>query len=229
MGFEYHESYTTVMDSAIPYEATGRTRQKQRTRETLIGSARALIARGEMPTVEDAAAAASISRTTAYRYFRNQRELLIAAHPEIKARSLLGDHPPEDVASRFELALDELLRLTVEAEPALRAMLRLSLGSEGQQREQLLLRRGRAVGWLTDALEPARGKLSDQAIERLVYAVRSAAGIEALVWLCDVAGLSRKEGADIMRWSARALFRAALAEAGLGECRAAQDHSAATG
>ena len=35
--------------------------------------------------VEDAAAAASISRTTAYRYFPNERALLVAAHPEIIA------------------------------------------------------------------------------------------------------------------------------------------------
>jgi AcrR family transcriptional regulator len=64
------------------YEESGRTRQKQRTRNELIASARELIARGgAAPTVEQAAAAAAISRTTAYRYFPSQRALLAAAHP----------------------------------------------------------------------------------------------------------------------------------------------------
>jgi hypothetical protein len=69
--------------------------------------------------------------------------------------------------------------------------------------------------WLQDALEPLRGQLSEEAIECLGYAIRAAAGIEALVWLCDIAGLTRDEAKDLMLWSARALLRSALAEANL--------------
>lgn len=36
--------------------------------------------------------------------------------------------------------------------------------------------------------------------------------IEALVWLTGVAGLSREEATDLMRWPARALLQDALAE-----------------
>ena len=43
-------------------------------------------------------------------------------------------------------------------------------------------------------------------------AIRSAAGIEALVWLTDIAGLSRKQAAEVMSGSARALLRSALAD-----------------
>ena len=39
-----------------------------------------------------------------------------------------------------------------------------------------------------------------------------AAGIEALVWLTDVAGLSRKQATEVMRQSARALVRSALSD-----------------
>ena len=64
------------------YEESGRTAQKARTRNALLDAARDLLAlNGEVPTVEDAAAAASISRTTAYRYFPSQAALLAAAHP----------------------------------------------------------------------------------------------------------------------------------------------------
>ena len=69
------------MVMSIPYEAQGRVDQKRRTRAALVDAARELVALGETPTVEAAAEAASISRTTAYRYFSNQRALLVAAHP----------------------------------------------------------------------------------------------------------------------------------------------------
>jgi len=95
-------------------------------------------------------------------------------------------------------------------EPELRTMLRLSLEYEGPQREHLLLRQGRAIGWLEEALQPVREKIPKDDLRRLVYAIRCAVGIEALVWLCDVAGLSRNDAVDLMRWAASALLRAAI-------------------
>src|SRR5215216_182336 len=86
-----------IMSGSKPYEATGRTAQKMRTRKALVDAARALIVSGVTLTVEEAADAASISRTTAYRYFPNQSDLLVAAYPEIEMRSLLGNHPPDTV------------------------------------------------------------------------------------------------------------------------------------
>lgn len=78
-----------MTDAPTSYELVGRIAQKRRTREALIAAARSLIADGQTPTVAAAAASASISRTTAYRYFESQRELLVAAHPETAATSLL--------------------------------------------------------------------------------------------------------------------------------------------
>lgn len=45
---------------------------------------------------------------------------------------------------------------------------------------------------------------------RLAVAIRSATGIEALVWLTDIAGLSRVEAATLMQWTARALLDKAI-------------------
>ena len=201
------------MVMAIPYELTGRSEQKVRTRRALVEATRDLLAEGCTPTVEQAAAAASISRTTAYRYFPNQRALLVAAHPEIEASSLLGDGAPEDAEGRLELAVEALTRLVVDTEPELRTQLRLSLEPDAGDREQLLLRQGRAIAWLEEALAPLRDRLPPTELRRLVQAIRSACGIEALVWLTDVAGLSREEAVEIMRWSARALCRTGISEA----------------
>ena len=199
------------MSMAISYEQSGRTRQKARTRAALIDAARGLLAGGQAPGVEEAAEAAGVSRATAYRYFPNQRALLVAAHPEIEATSLLGEDAPADPHERLDRTIAALIRLTVDTEPELRTMLRLSL--EPGPTEELLLRQGRAIGWIEEALAPLRARLRASALRRLVLAIRSACGIEALVWLTDVAGLSRPEAAEVMRWSALALLRAALAEA----------------
>jgi AcrR family transcriptional regulator len=200
------------MSTSISYEALGRTRQKARTRAALLDAARELLAAGQTPAVEQAAEAAGISRATAYRYFPNQRALLVAAHPEIEATELLGDDAPDDPHERLDRTLAELMRLTVDTEKELRTMLRLSL--EPGPAEELVLRQGRAIGWIEEALAPLRGRLRPSELRRLVLAIRSACGIEALVWLTDVAGLSRRQASDQMRWSGLALLRAALAEAG---------------
>lgn len=199
------------MDMSIPYELNGRIDQKRRTRDALIAAARDLVADGATPTVEGAAEAASISRTTAYRYFPSQRALLVAAHPETAAASLLPDDAPDDVATRLDLVVDAFTRTIVASEAQQRTMLRLSLEADPVERAQLPLRQGRAIKWIEEALAPLRTEMSEAELHRLAVAVRSATGIEALVWLTDVAELSRDDATDLMRWSARALLQSALA------------------
>jgi AcrR family transcriptional regulator len=199
------------MSMSISYETTGRTTQKARTRAALIAATRQLLAAGDTPSVEDAAEAAGISRATAYRYFPNRRALLVAAHPEVEAADLLGEDAPPDARERLDRTITELIGLTVDTEQELRTMLRLSL--EPGPPHELLLRQGRAIGWIEQALAPLQARLDPAALRRLVLAIRAACGIEALVWLTDVAGLSRAEASQLMRWSALALLRTALAEA----------------
>jgi AcrR family transcriptional regulator len=190
---------------------TGRVHQKARTREALIRATRHLLAAGGTPTVEQVAAAASISRATAYRYFPNQRALLVASYPEIADPSLLGPDPPGDPAARLEIVAEAIARQAVEHEAELRAMLRLSLESHTPRREDLPFRVGRRIAWVADALTPLHGRLPDRELDRLVLAIASAVGIDALVWLTDIAGLSRPQAVALMRWSARSLLQAALA------------------
>jgi AcrR family transcriptional regulator len=199
---------------SIPYELAGRTRQKQRTRGALVEAARELVTQGRTPTVDAAAAKASVSRTTAYRYFPNQRALLVAAHPEIEAHSLLPETAPTDVAARLDAVVTAFLHIIVDTEAQQRTMLRLSLDPDPSHRGELPLRKGRAIGWIGEALSPLRTVMSDRDLRRLILAIRSAAGIEGLVWLTDIAGLSRKEAVQLMRWSAGALLRSALADGG---------------
>ncbi|MGW4246534.1 hypothetical protein ACWELQ_29025, partial [Nocardia sp. NPDC004722] len=63
------------------------------------------------------------------------------------------------------------------------------------------------------ALEPLADRLSADQFDRLINAVSLVYGIEALVSTQDILGLSPADATDLMSWSARALIRAALAEA----------------
>lgn len=192
------------------YELSGRVDQKRRTRDALISAARELVAAGDTPTIEDAAEAASISRTTAYRYFPNQHALLVAAHPELATPSLLPDDAPSDVSERLALVVDAFLALIVDTEEQQRTMLRLSLEAAPEERSALPLRQGRAIGWIEEALAPLEGVLTAEERHRLALAIRSASGIESLVWLLDVAGLSHDEACRVVRGTASALLRAAI-------------------
>jgi AcrR family transcriptional regulator len=193
------------------WESEGRINQKRRTYAALVAAARDLVAGGQAPTVDEAAAAASVSRATAYRYFANQSELLAAAHPEIATLSMLGTDPPQEPAARLDIVVRTFTAMIVETEAQQRTMLRLSLEPD-VDRTGLPLRQGRAIGWITEALEPLRDQLTDDGLHQLVLAIRSAIGIEALVWLTDVAGLSRTDATALMRRSAQGLLHAALSE-----------------
>ena len=198
---------------AIPYEQTGRRNQKARTRDALVAAARTLLADGLTPTVEEAAAAAAVSRTTAYRYFRNQRALIGAAHPEIDQASLLPPDGPDDPVARLDLVLQASGRIVVEWEPQLRASLRLSLEPDGDPTGPVL-RRGRVIGWLLDALAPLAPIRPDLDLRRMAIAIRSATGIESFIWLVDVAHLPRDEALRLMRENGHAILRAAIDAAG---------------
>ena len=188
------------------------SRTRRRTHAALIAAARELVAEGLTPTVEEAAVRADVSRTTAYRYFANQADLLVAAHPEVATTTLLEEDAPHDPLARLELVLDRYLEGLFGSEDQQRTMLRLSLDPTigDDRRAALPLRQGRVIGWVEQALEPLADTWSAEERRRLACAVRAAGGIESLVWLVDVAGFSRQEARAQMRWSALALLAEAL-------------------
>ena len=194
----------------VSYLHTGRTSQKARTRDALIAAARQLLARGVPPTVEEAAAEASVGRTTAYRYFPNSRALVAATYPQIDMPSLLGEDPPEDPLARLEFVAEGLTQQTLKHEPELRAQLRLALEGEPAGSESLPIRGGRRIRWIEDALSPLHGRMPERELRRLVLGIGATLGIEALVWLTDMGGLSREEAVEVMRSNARTLLRSAL-------------------
>jgi AcrR family transcriptional regulator len=184
------------------YVEAGRSRQKQRTREQLVAAAWRLMESGDTPRVEDAAEAAGISRTTAYRYFASQAELLAAAFPETATASLLPDPAPEEARDRVAAVAGGLVDVLDRTEHLQRTMLRLSLDGASHD---LPLRQGRAIGWYAEALEPLRDRLGEDGLRRLAVALRAVSGIETRVWLSDIAGLDADHVRALQLWMVDAL------------------------
>lgn len=189
----------------VPRQEAGRVLQKARTRDALVAATRQLLQGGVTPSVEQAADAARVSRTTAYRYFSSQRELLAATFPHLEGGSLLGDHPPADVRARVALFAEKMTQSILANEAEMRAMLRLSLDPQVPLHE-VALRQGRRQIWVADALAPLRGSLPESRFEQLTLAIAAMAGIESFVWLVDVGGVDRQAAAAVIKSSCGALL-----------------------
>jgi len=206
----------------------GRVRQKMRTRRQILTAAASLIASGSRPTVADAADAADVSRRTAYRYFPTQAKLLTEAALEglrVPMEAVLAAAPAGaslgDVEARVTALIDKMQSLAVVHEQLLRTMIHETVLERSPATP---MRRGtRRIDWLDSAVKPLQTSLSPSAYDRLVSALALCGGIEALLVLRDVRGLSERDAIDVSIWAARAIVRQTEAEA------AADGRSAARG
>ncbi|HEX9207415.1 MAG TPA: TetR/AcrR family transcriptional regulator [Steroidobacteraceae bacterium] len=206
----------TAQEHAAP--AGGRIRQKQRTRRDLLATAGRLIAEGRHPTVTEVADAAGVSRRTAYRYFPAQQKMLVEAalegvRPEVEAA--IGAAPPGRTVAEMEQRLDVLVRavqeLAVRNEHRLRTMIYLTVLE--QPLPGMRARGSRRIEWIELAVAPLKPRLGKATYARLVSALALIVGIEALVVLRDLRGLSEAQALQASQWMARAVLHEALREA----------------
>ena len=197
----------------------GRIKQKLRTRTQLLMAARQLLQSGLQPTVTDVADAAQISRRTAYRYFPTQAKLLTEAALEglrpvmemaIDAKGNRGELL--DTEKRVDAMIANMMKLAVENESLLRTMIHQTVLEPPSHATP---KRGtRRIDWIEAALEPVRSQVGKAAFSRLVSALALCAGIESLIILRDMRGLSVAGLMQVTQWMGRALLRETLAEAG---------------
>jgi AcrR family transcriptional regulator len=195
-------------------EDQGRARQRRRTRRAILRAATELMAAGGTPTVAEIAEAAEVSKRTVYLYFPTREQLVLDA-----AVGMLGTQSvdealarPGGAEERAAVLARALTELPLEIERAGRSLIALTVADAPEVPSPP--RRGyRRVGWIEQALEPVRGRLTEPAFERLVTAVAMVTGFEAVIVQRDLRGLDPAAGADVSEWAARALVRAALQEA----------------
>ena len=200
---------------------TGRVNQKRRTREAIVDAAIELIDQGVAPTVAQAAEAALVSRTTAYRYFPTQESLLleIALHSDVEDIEALVNEPVDaDDGAERALQVVHLLNRQVLAEEArfrnaIRVYQDLWLGASAAGDDAPVVREGRRTRWFETCLAPLRAQVGDAAVDRLIAALSLLAGGEAMVVLRDVCRLDDDDAAlAVADWAARALVAATLAD-----------------
>ena len=187
-------------------------------KRTLLATAMAMMQSGRVPSVSDVAETAAVSRATAYRYFPSQAALIEATVGEalgpILQWSSSAAEPEERVSELLAFALPRI----EDYEATHRAALLLSLDQWNRRQAGTLgaeerFVRGHRRALLADALKPLKRQLGKSAFERAMQALSLTFGTEALVVLKDIWGLDSSEAKRVARWAARALVRAAVAEA----------------
>jgi AcrR family transcriptional regulator len=197
-----------------------RANQKARTRGAIVEAAQQL--RGETgvtPSVAEAATVAGVSRATAYRYFPTQEALELEVadiSPDVAAtEQALADLVTDDVEQRLLALLDTFNPVALAKEPHFRRALWVYqdtwLRSHRNGEETPAVREGRRMRWLDRVLEPL-DTMPDDRKQRLRAALALTLGGDSMVVMKDVCGLDDDEALDVLRWTAAAILRAALAE-----------------
>jgi AcrR family transcriptional regulator len=203
------ESRSTTADGG------GRANQLRRTRKDLLQAAARLARDGRSPSLDEVAAAAMVSRATAYRHFPDVNALLIEAALDIEtpeAGQVLRDAPADDPVARLDrvdAAFEAMIR---DNEVPLRLMLRHTLErSVRGAADGAPLRQNRRAPLIAAALEPARRQFQPAALKTLSRALGMVIGTEAMLALKDVLQLDDAEARRVRRWAIRALVEAARA------------------
>jgi len=195
-----------------------RTKQKARTRAALLESAARLIREGGRPTVEEAALAAGISKRTAYRYFVSQEHLLADASLDSLRvgmdEMLASISDSTDVHTRIASLAVALRRLAETHDAELREMMRASLDRNvGTNKSSDPPARGhRRIEWIKTSVSPVRERLSADGYARLIDCLAVCLGVDALIVLRDICGVTGPAAEKRMIWMANAILDRALAE-----------------
>jgi AcrR family transcriptional regulator len=206
-----------------PDGETGRFRQRRRTRAAIVAATTELLRTGVTPSVGQVAEAADVSRRTVYQYFPTLEQLLVDATLGMLSQAAVDEAidaadahagTDGDASARVAAMIRALTATSAEMLPYGRQLIRLTVDAPPAADAASPRRGYRRVAWIERALEPLRTRLDPPAFERLVSALAMVVGWEALIVLGDVRGLDTDEQLDVSLWSARALVRAALEEAG---------------
>jgi len=200
---------------------TGRVNQKRRTRTAVVAAAKELLAQGTTPTVAQAAEAALVSRTTAYRYFPTQESLLVEVSVNLDVGDLeeLVAEPVDeggaadrvrDVVSKFNRHVQDQ---PVQYRTAMRLYQDQWLDAAAKGDTDPLVREGRRTRWLGTSLAPLAGTVPKADLERLIHGLSLAMGTEAMVVLRDVCHLDAEEAIAVSDWVVGVLLDATLGEA----------------
>lgn len=182
-----------------------------RTHSLMVTTANAMMRDGLSPSVSEVAEAAGVSRSTAYRYFPNRSDMLRAVVAEALG-PILDWEDQIDGGDRVSALYAAAFPRLYEHEATFRAALRQSLEADGAD---ATLGRGHRRQLLASAIRDL--DLPKEHADRLIRALSLTFGIEAMVVLRDIWGLSDEQAQETALWAARAMIEAARREAKGGD------------
>ena len=179
-----------------------------------------LLRQGITPTVAQAAEAALVSRTTAYRYFPTQESLLLELTVTIDVGELeeLVQQPvdAEGATARALEVIDRFNRHVHEQEAQYRTAQRVYqdqwLDAVAKGETEPFVRQGRRGRWLETSLAPLADRVPKADYYRLIKGLSLVMGGEAMVVMRDVCHLDTEEAAAVTDWVARTLIEATFGE-----------------
>jgi AcrR family transcriptional regulator len=183
----------------------GRIAQKLKTREALVGKANELLKKGSLVSIEHIARQAGISKATAYRYFTSLDALKREASLQLKAEKpeiLFADIRAGDLPGRLKRLIDYHYHLFLENEDEFRLFLG-SVITESVSDRTVNQRGGRRIAMIREALEPLKGKCKKTEIDHMINALSLVFGIESIIILKDLNGLSNKAILQSWRWTVK--------------------------
>lgn len=190
-----------------------RLKQKARTRQALVDGASQLLEKGMAdPSMEEIAAAADVSRATAYRYFDSAADVVW---------QVLSDRVLTDIDEAMVSAGSDLIARVLAAEDAIngylfsdpdgarayeRAMLDRSIRGIGTEFD----RAARRLRYIDVALEPVVDQLESSDFRRVRHALALAMGSQAVPAMLDTCRLDIADARDATRFVCQTIAEEAV-------------------
>jgi AcrR family transcriptional regulator len=193
---------------------TPRSNQQLRTRKELLSAANRLMQKGRVPSMDEIAAEALVSRPTAYRYFRSIDALLNEAAVDsvvLDSAGALVESKSSDPEERLLEAEAALHRSCYANEAQLRVMLSNSVNRDPRD-EDVPVRQNRRMPMIEAALAPARKQFKESDYKRLCATLSLIFGTESMIVFRDVLRMDEETARDVKMWAIRTLVRGALAK-----------------
>lgn len=202
----------------------GRSNQKARTRAALLDAAVQLVREGRPPSIPEVAERALISVATAYRYFPSPDELWVeATYTALTYRGVIQhildviDAAGADPRARIEACARSFGATMLDDEATHRWSAKAALDHWFAQvdtppEDRTPVREGRRREHIDAALEPLRGRLPEDVLERITNALIITVGTDAVLAVRDVGGLDGQEALQTLGDAARWTLIGALAE-----------------
>ncbi|HAV63338.1 MAG TPA: TetR family transcriptional regulator [Verrucomicrobiales bacterium] len=187
--------------------------QELRTRKDLLAAASRLMKQGRVPTMDEVAKEALVSRPTAYRYFHSIDALLNEAAVDeavLISTQALDANTSTDPEERLLAAEAAMHRSCYENEAQLRVMLASSVNRDPSSKD-VPARQNRRLPLIEAALAPARSRFKMADYQRLCAALCLVLGTESMIVFRDVLGVDEPTAREVKNWTIRTLVRGALA------------------